>query len=196
MWPHYRGCGGQHSIRAFHSQGVSNPTFATASLLIYFYYRYIHSRHKIENHIDLTEATLSLAICCIRYLCQDHHSPDISEKDLEAGIKMGNYRLHYYAADTWLSLVTQYLRLNQSQVLSEELITTLHKFYEEQCKQDLSGRTELKEQRYPSELQQFKSRNPNIFCFLRGIAQFQQKCSTSLYHLEQGETSCSLVFRL
>ncbi|PKK48953.1 hypothetical protein CI102_7960 [Trichoderma harzianum] len=152
---------------------------------IQFVHFTVKDRHKIENHIDLTEATLSLAICCIRYLCQDHHSPDISEKDLEAGIKMGNYRLHYYAADTWLSLVTQYLRLNQSQVLSEELITTLHKFYEEQCKQDLSGRTELKEQRYPSELQQFKSRNPNIFCFLRGIAQFQQKCSTSLYHLEQ-----------
>ncbi|KAF3066316.1 hypothetical protein CFAM422_009490 [Trichoderma lentiforme] len=146
---------------------------------------YIHSRHKIENHIDLTEATLSLAICCIRYLCQDHHSPDINEKDLEAGIKMGKYRLHYYAADTWLNLVTQYLRLNQSHVLSEELITTLHKFYEEQCKQDLSGHTELREQRYPSELQQLESHYPNLFYFLRGVAQFQQKCSTSLYHLEQ-----------
>ncbi|QYT04362.1 ANK_REP_REGION domain-containing protein [Trichoderma simmonsii] len=146
---------------------------------------YIHSRHKIENYIDLTEATLSLAICCIRYLCQDHHSPDISGKDLEAGIRMGNYRLHYYATDTWLSLVTQYLRLNQSRVVSEELITTLHEFYEERRKQDSSGYTESEEQRYPSELQRFESRNPKLFGFLRGIAKFQQKCSTSLYHLEQ-----------
>lgn len=146
---------------------------------------YIHSRHQIESYIDLTEATLSLAICCIRYLCQDHHSSDISDKDLEVGIKMGNYRLHYYATDTWLDLVTQYLRLSRSGVLSEELISTLNKFYKERCKQDSSSRIELEEQRYPSELRRFESCSPNLFCFLRSIAQFQQKCSTSLYHLEQ-----------
>lgn len=106
---------------------------------------------------------------------------------------MGNYRLHYYATDTWLNLVTQYLRLNRSGVLSEELISTLDTFYKERRKHDSSSRTELEEQQYPSELRQFESYSPNLFCFLRDIAQFQQKCSTSLYHLEQGKASSFLV---
>ncbi|UKZ82346.1 hypothetical protein TrVFT333_010133 [Trichoderma virens FT-333] len=154
---------------------------------------YIHSRHKIENYIDLTEATLSLAICCIRYLCQDHHSPNITDEDLEFGIRMGNYRLHYYATDTWLNPIVQYLRLNRSRNISEELITTLNKFYEERGQQESCDPTELDEQRYPSELQQFESRDPSLFCFLRSIAQFQQKCSTSLFHLEEGKVLCFLV---
>ncbi|KAL6821029.1 hypothetical protein J3E69DRAFT_373903 [Trichoderma sp. SZMC 28015] len=152
---------------------------------IQFVHFTVKDRHKIESYIDLTEATLSLAICCIQYLCQDHHSPDMSKKDFEAGIKSGDYRLHYYATDQWLNLVTQYLRLNQSRTLSEKLITTLDKFHQERCKQDSSSRTELQEQQYPSELKQFESCSPNLFRFLRSIAQFQQKCSTSLYHLEQ-----------
>ncbi|KAL6796983.1 hypothetical protein J3E68DRAFT_450030 [Trichoderma sp. SZMC 28012] len=122
--------------------------------------QFVHFTVKeIDNYIDMTEATLSLAICCIQYLCQDHHSPDISNKDLEAGIKMGSYRLHYYATGTWLNLVTQYLLLNQSRILSEELITTLDRFYRERSKQDSSSRTELDEQQYPSELKQFESQH-------------------------------------
>ncbi|KAK4063518.1 uncharacterized protein Triagg1_9395 [Trichoderma aggressivum f. europaeum] len=157
---------------------------------------YVHSRHNTVNYIDRTEATLSLAICCIRYMCQDHHSPDISNDDLEVGIKMGNYRLHYYATDTWLNLVTQYLRLNQSIPLSEELITTLYKFYKERGKQESCSRKELNEQRYPPELQKLESCYPKLFCFLRSNAQFQQKCSISLYHLEQGKMSCFFVLSL
>ncbi|KAL6697595.1 hypothetical protein J3F84DRAFT_291012 [Trichoderma pleuroticola] len=153
---------------------------------------YIHSRHKSQNYIDLTEATLSLAICCLQYLCQDHHSPDISDKDLEAGMKMGNYRLHYYATDTWLNLVTQYLRLNLSRVLSEDLTTTLDKFYKERGKQESCSWPELDGQQYPPELQQFQSCNPNLFHFCRSIAQFQQKCATSLYDLEQDNSWINL----
>ncbi|KAL6826144.1 hypothetical protein V8C40DRAFT_286985 [Trichoderma camerunense] len=164
---------------------LCGPIVEVVGDTIQFVHFTVKDRHQIESYIDLTEATLSLAICCIRYLCQDHHSSDISKEDLEIGIKIGNYRLHYYAVETWLNLVIQYLRLNQSGVLSEELIKTLQKFYQERCKQDSSGRTELEEQQYPSELKQFESCSPNLFCFLRDIAQFQHKCSTSLYHLEQ-----------
>ncbi|KAK5987844.1 hypothetical protein PT974_11978 [Cladobotryum mycophilum] len=145
---------------------------------------YIHST-RIGNYIDPTEATLSLATCCIQYLCQDHHSPGIRDDELEDGIKLGNYRLHYYATDMWLNLVVQYLRLTVSKDLSNELIAALDKLHKERGKYEFSGGTELEGQRYPSELQQIESYYPDLFCFLRNVAQFQQKCTTSLYHLEE-----------
>ncbi|UKZ70765.1 uncharacterized protein TrAtP1_011735 [Trichoderma atroviride] len=146
---------------------------------------YIHSRHRIEYYIDPIEATLSLTICCVRYLCQDHHSPDISSEDVQIGIEMGNYRLHYYAAETWLSLIVQYLRLTPSKDISEELIAALIKLRKDRGKQEYYGHTELKEQQYPWQLQRIECHDPNLFRFLQSFAQFQQKCSMSLYSLEE-----------
>lgn len=125
----------------------------------------------------------------MRYLCQDHHSPDISNEDVKVGIELGNYRLHYYAANTWLKLIIQYLRLNPSKNISEELTEALTKFHDKRGKQEYHGHTELEEQWYPPELQRFQSHNPNLFSFLQSFAQFQQKCSISLYDLSEGKIS-------
>lgn len=147
----------------------------------------------MEFYIDPVDATLSLTICCLQYLCQDHHSPDISDEELKKGIEMGDYRLHYYAANTWLNLIIQYLRLNISKNISEELIEALTKLHDERGKQEYHGHTGLKEQWYPPALQRFQSHHPDLFSFLRSFAQFQQKCSTSLYNLKEGKISHFLV---
>lgn len=155
--------------------------------------RYIHSRHKIDYYIDPIEATLSLTICCLQYLCQDHHSPDISDEDVKKGIEMGNYKLHYYVTNIWLILIIQYLRLNPSKNISEELVEALTEFHDERGKQEYHEHIGLKEQWYPPELQRFQSYNPDLFSFLRSFAQFQQKCSTSLYNLQEGKISPFLM---
>src|SRR5690348_4865569 len=86
--------------------------------------RYINSP-RIEGFIDITDATLSLATCCIWYLCQGHHCPWIEDEGLNDNIIAGDYRLHYYAATTWLELVERYLRLNGSRPPSELLVSAL-----------------------------------------------------------------------
>ncbi|EHK42065.1 hypothetical protein TRIATDRAFT_295808 [Trichoderma atroviride IMI 206040] len=148
--------------------------------------QFVHFTVKeVEYYIDPIEATLSLTICCVQYLCQDHHSPDISNEDVKMGIERGNYRLHYYAANTWLNLTIQYLRLTRYTDISEELIAALTKFCNERGKPECYGHEELKEEQYPSELQRIRSHDPNLFGLLQSFAQFQQKSSSSLYNLEE-----------
>lgn len=79
----------------------------------------------IEGCIDTTEATLSLAICCTKYLCQDHHNPWIEDSEVEESVFSGDYRLHYYATSTWLELVERYLDLAGSKAPPPELISAL-----------------------------------------------------------------------
>lgn len=70
-------------------------------------YRYFFSPD-IERSLSPAGSLMSLATCCITYLCQDHHDEDIDEELFEKNVKNGVYRLHHFAADMWARLVESY----------------------------------------------------------------------------------------
>ena len=60
---------------------------------------------KIPEHIDLYESTLSLAMSCICYLCQQHQdSAVLGTDDVPEKLLSGEYILHEFASSNWLEL--------------------------------------------------------------------------------------------
>src|SRR5665811_2059108 len=85
-------------------------------------FRYIFSPH-ITSFVSISDATLSLATCCIQYLCQRHHDTDLSDDKLRSNIISGIYRLYDYSSTMWLELVEQYTRSLKSTAPSSDFIS-------------------------------------------------------------------------
>ncbi|KAK2612783.1 hypothetical protein QQS21_001235 [Conoideocrella luteorostrata] len=146
---------------------------------------YINSPHT-DGFIDITEATLSLATCCIRYLCQNHHDVEVDEENFENNILSGCYRLHYFASDTWLELVAEYLSRNGSEPPSPDLTSALESLNQKRSGWILGSPAhldELWELWYHPHLNRMEQHREDLFSLLRNTAYFRQKCDTSQFHI-------------
>jgi hypothetical protein len=150
--------------------------------------RYIFNP-RIDGYIDNTEATLSLAKCCIWYLRQSHHDSWITDDEIADNIISGDYRLHTFAVTMWLELVKRYVSLNGSKHMSTELIRALECLAAERSSSDFGGSTELAGQSHQPELEKFKYQWPKLHTMLCQVAQFRRRCSSSEYHISKGEMS-------
>lgn len=149
--------------------------------------RYIFNQ-RVSGHVDNVEATLHLARCCICYLCQSHHEPSLEDDEINENILCGDYRLHSYAVTTWNQLVQQYISLNGSKPVSPELIQALEYLEVERSSNEFESNAELIDRAHHPSLDIFKKQSPGVYSMLHHVAEFWQKCSSSQYHLRDGET--------
>lgn len=141
----------------------------------------------VDGHIDKTAATLSLAHCCIWYLCQRHHDIWIPDDQFTDNIISGDYRLHNYAAATCLDLVERYVSLNGPKPLSGELIRALDYLATERFSNEFIASTEPVDQSQNPNLEKFKDEWPKIHALLSDMVQFQRRCSNFEYRLSKGK---------
>ncbi|PMD44746.1 hypothetical protein L207DRAFT_552817 [Hyaloscypha variabilis F] len=131
---------------------------------------YIFSPH-IPNCINISDATLSLATCCIQYLCQEHHDTDLSDDELRENLLAGAYRLHEYSATIWPELVERYIRFAKSASPPSDLIKLIQLLIEKRSSDEFSndGSTLLE----LSAKQSFKWDYPEIHEILRKAVCFR-----------------------
>ncbi|KAH8668654.1 hypothetical protein BX600DRAFT_538673 [Xylariales sp. PMI_506] len=84
--------------------------------------------HQISDYIDKAEANLSLATSCLAYLCSGVFDTELSDDEIQDHVLSGQYRLHGFVAQNWISLVKPYI--NQPGTMREhshlvELLTRL-----------------------------------------------------------------------
>ncbi|KAM5341928.1 hypothetical protein ACJ41O_014959 [Fusarium nematophilum] len=65
----------------------------------------------IKNSLDPAQCIMSLAKCCITYLCQHHHDANMDERLFQDRVINGVYRLHHFASNNWSRLVELYLNV-------------------------------------------------------------------------------------
>lgn len=121
---------------------------------------------------------LQLTRSCLRYLCQGHHDPSISNIQVEEGVKHGLYRMHNYAEDAWYPLVEQCLRLMDH----GDLLETLEEF----AIRRLSGSDEVEDLSSPSnkpDVEHLKEQSPSVHQLLRKAAEFRRWCGSSNFHI-------------
>ena len=153
--------------------------------MVLTFYRYIFSP-TIEEYINITDATLSLARCCIQYLCQRHHDVDLSEEELHNNILSGLYGLHEYSATMWLELIRRYLDLAELTAPPSDLISLFEIFIEKRSSEAFVLDTASPYVRCVV-LHLLQSNHLNIYEVLCNTAYFQKKCSGGLYDKREGE---------
>jgi hypothetical protein len=151
-------------------------------LLIFL--RYIFRPH-ITSFIDMSDATLSLATCCIQYLCQRHHDTDLSDDELRDNILTGMYRLHEYSATMWLGLVEQYIRLAKLKTPPDDLISIFQVFIEKRNNNEFIDDTASPPIQSLSQ-SLFKSNYPDVYKMLREATSFKKKCYEGEYDKRKG----------
>ncbi|CZR60110.1 related to NACHT domain protein [Phialocephala subalpina] len=151
---------------------------------------YIFSPHT-SSVINISDATLSLATCCIQYLCQRHHDTDLSDENLRENVLAGMYRLHEYSATMWLGLVEQYIRLAKSATQPSDLISLLRMFIEKRSSDEFINDTISPHIQTPGQLS-FKSDYPDVNEMLCKTANFKKKCSEGEYDKRKENSWISL----
>jgi len=100
--------------------------------------RYLFSP-QIKSHISSVDATLGLSMCCITYLSQAHHNPEITNEDIARAALLGLYRLHDYAMNMWLKLLVSYLTVSGSNTLQNEMVRLLERLVTYRSNDKLEG---------------------------------------------------------
>jgi hypothetical protein len=146
--------------------------------------RYIFSPH-IASCINISDATLSLATCCIQYLCQKHHDTDLSDDELRDNVLSGAYRLHEYSSTIWLELVERYIRFTKLDTPPSDLIKLFQVLIEKRCSDKFSDDNKSAP---PEILAQYLSKwdYPDIQETLRNAAYFRNQCSEGEYDKRKG----------
>jgi hypothetical protein len=136
---------------------------------------------RISNAIDPQQSRISLAACCVKYLCQHHHNPTIDEDTRSNLVLNGAYRFHYFASSFWLKLLEDTSLNSGHDSLPNELIDLLKIFY------DTRGENapEIYEQDEKMILQSLKKRNPRLYAKIGKTVTFQELCSESEYELRK-----------
>ena len=145
--------------------------------------RYLFSP-RISGFIYDAEATLSLAMCCIMYLCQGHHDPESLDANISYNIISGAYRFHDFSETVWLELVERFACLSQSQTPPDELISLLEMLMRERSNDQCNSTTEQSAQ---PNLKSFESNWPQLHSMLFKVARFRQICSKTEYNKRQGK---------
>ncbi|KAF2792115.1 NACHT domain protein [Melanomma pulvis-pyrius CBS 109.77] len=145
---------------------------------------YIFSPH-IKDSINAADSALSLGICCITYLCQGHHDPEILDEDIRRNILSGAYRLHDFATTMWLELIERFVCSDSVHILPDELISLLEILMHERNNRQYNGGTEQPTQ---WKLESFKQCWPELYDMLCKSTGFHQICSRAEYHKSQRDT--------
>jgi hypothetical protein len=151
---------------------------------ILIFLRYIFSSH-IASCINFLDATLSLATCCIQYLCQKHHDTDMSDDELRDNVLSGAYRLHEYSATMWLELVERYVRFAKSATPPSHLIKPFQMLIEKRSSDEFSDDNKSTLLEIPTQ-HSFKWDSPDIHEILRNAAYFRNKCAEGEYDKRKG----------
>jgi hypothetical protein len=125
-------------------------------------------------------------MCCIVYLCQRHHDPEIPDEEIAANILSGAYRLHEFATTTWLDLTERVASSSQSQVLLAELASLLQTLV---CERKNGQYNDAGEKAAPRSLKTFEKPWLELHNILCKAVHFRKLCSQSDYQKTQGESS-------
>jgi len=126
-------------------------------------------------------------MCCLTYLCQDHHDPEIEDESITANILSGKYRLHDFAATMWLELTEKVTSLSKLEDIPEDLVNLLQTFLSERTSGPYNDTTNG-DASLPG-FESFKKRWPGLHSVLCKSVNFRQLCSKSEYRQDQGEKS-------
>ncbi|KAK3378716.1 NACHT domain protein [Lasiosphaeria ovina] len=149
---------------------------------------YISSPRLVEC-IDIWESTLSLATCCIAYLCQEHHDPGLLEEEISENALGGKYVFHEYATTSWLELVERIISPAAPDApISHDLIHPLGMLLEDRSNPKYSGEIESEK---PA-IKALKAVSPDLHELLAKAIQFRQECSASQHKRQQGSSWINL----
>ena len=137
---------------------------------------------QISNAIDPQESRISLAACCIKYLCQHHHNPTIDESARSDLVLVGAYRFHHYASSFWLKIVEDTSLSNWPDSLPNELIDLLEIFHDTRGKNTPETREKQNEKAF---LQCLETKNPKLYANIGKVVSFQDMCSASGFELKK-----------
>lgn len=84
----------------------------------------------------MNQATLDLAMCCINYLCQRHHDPNLPANKRSENVSTGQYSFHSFSTRMWFDLVCQYLGSSKAANSSGNLIDAIQMLWEVRKIQD------------------------------------------------------------
>ena len=125
-------------------------------------------------------------MCCIQYLCQRHHDPDLLDDEFLGNVLSGAYRMHEYAVSMWLELVERYVLVADSPALPENLIGLLQLLIEKRSSDDFIE--EDISQSLPNLSQDLLvSDCSDVSAMLRKASYFRQKCSEGEYDKRYGK---------
>lgn len=148
-------------------------------------HRYLFSP-QISGYIDPTDATLSLAMCCITYLSQEHHDREIDDEEMAYNLLSGLYRFHEFATTMWLELIERVTRFYSLGSMPKELIAILETFLAERKNRHYKGTTAKSvERRFSS----FKKDWPELHDILCKAAGFRHVSSKAEYNKNKGTLS-------
>ena len=133
-------------------------------------FRYLFSS-SIGGSLNFVDATFSLAMCCVTYLCQKHHDHDLLDEDIDQNILSGAYRMHDFAVTTWFEFVERFIHLSRQDALSQELIDALETL---RCERTQGTCTEGAEVSTQLSLEPFKSVSPALHDMLCKVAHFRR----------------------
>jgi hypothetical protein len=145
---------------------------------------------RISNAIDPQQSRISLAACCIKYLCQHHHNPTIDEETRSDFALGGAYRFHYFACSFWLKLLEETSLSIRGGSLPNELIDLLEIFYD--TRGDNAPEIDEGEQDEKFILQSLKKRSPKLYAKIGKTVSFQDMCSKSEFELRKDRDWTSL----
>ena len=145
-------------------------------------YRYFFSP-RIAGSINVAEATLALATCCITYLCQMHHGPESLDREIADNILSGAYRFHDFSTTMWFGLVENYARLTGPRKLSDDLIGLLETLTLQRINEAFISTTEPS---YPPNLEPFKKTSLDLHGMLCKVANFRRMCSRGDFNKSKG----------
>ncbi|KAI0442354.1 hypothetical protein F4803DRAFT_519717 [Xylaria telfairii] len=105
---------------------ILGPIVETVDTYIRFVHftakEYISSPHLGPQLIDITQATMDLAVQCIGYLCQHRYGSDLTEDEIRQNVCTGQYAFHAFSTRMWFELVCQYLQAIKTGDSLNELI--------------------------------------------------------------------------
>ncbi|RGP72615.1 nacht domain [Fusarium longipes] len=139
---------------------------------------------QVKNHIPLSEMALDLAMRCVVYLCQEHHDPDVTKEEIDANIRWGAYRLHYFSSTFWLELINRYLRLSSSATLPNTLTDQLRELLETRSSEDHMQTDQDQDQLHPV-INGLLSEDPALVEMLKSHTAFQKSSFKSEFHLDR-----------
>ena len=149
--------------------------------------RYFFSQKK-DSHIDRTESAFTLATTCITYLCRREHDLDLEDDEFVDGVTHGDYRLHYYAATFWPTLVEIYVSAlapeGRTQTQLRDLIDILDSLRTERQNTQFKESTTRKDFHA---LELLKKSSREVYGILCDAADLRSKSSSSLYRVDKGK---------
>jgi hypothetical protein len=145
--------------------------------------RYISSP-RLVPWLDLKKSSVSLATCCISYLCQKHHDSELAEEAIRQNALEGKYILHELATASWLELVERVIGPGHRDVaIPSELVHSLEMLLEDRSNPEFIGEFENEQ----PQIVALKVVSPDLHDLLAKAIGFRQEYSVSQHKRQKGE---------